>query len=554
MMRLRSQDEILDESVRKQIIDEIEGAENQRRRSQGFKWHEIWKNKSKQFVRELLALQLDLTTVREMEYALSNISIAKKIVDKLARVYVNGVTRKFEGKEEDTKRLGLLETKLEANLHMKTVNKLLKLRKNAVMYIKPVRMEDKDGKEVWRPSWVPMADYLYDVVEMENDRTKAMVFVLSNFDRTGLSLGLPGARAPELAATHRIQTTSFKGDGKDQKIADNKEDEGKGEEKKVYVWWSDKFHFTTLGSEIVDPATMEPPILDRGKTIDDFILNPIEEKTFVDLHIDQEGRYWAEGGEDLIDGDLLINSLLSNAHHIGVTQGFGQLVLTGKNLPQTVKLGPNKVILLPTDAEGEKSTAEYLSSSPPLDALAKQVEMYLALLLTTNNLSTAGVAASLQGGITAPSGIALTIDKAESLEDVQDQREIFLKAEVKAFRITAKWLQFFAEENILAEEFSECRIPVEVAPVTEFGDAPMIFSEKEKLENIRLREELGINRRVELIMKDRGIDEVEAEKVLLAIEKEKLERMLKMRGQIRPDENAEDQDSSDEDDDNNDEA
>ena len=178
------------------------------------------------------------------------------------------------------------------------------------------------------------------------------------------------------------------------------------------------------------------------------------------------------------------------------------------------------------------TSAEFITASPPLDALAKQVEMYLALLLTTNNLSTNGVAASLQGGILAPSGIALAIDKAESLEDVQDQRDIFVKAEIKAFRITGKWLEVFRADGVLDPDFEECIIPADEQPVTEFNDAPMIFSEKEKLDNFKLREELGINRKIEIIMKDRGVDEAEAEQILLKIEEEKLERMLKNREQM----------------------
>jgi len=531
-MRLNNQDQILDEEVRKRIIDDIEGAENQRRKSLAYKWHEIWKNKSKDFVRELLVLMLDAATVREMEYTISNLSIAKKIVDKLAKVYANGVTRKYES-EGDTKSLNCLEDKLEINTQMKTSNKLLKLLRNAVLYIKPVMFFDKEGEKKWRPSWVPMSSHLYDVVEMENDRTKPMVVILSNFERSALTLGLGQASVPTLAAQHRITSNpSFKGDGIDQTIADKKEDETEtGEQKKPYVWWADKYHFTTLGSEVVDPNTMMPPLLKDGESLVDFMLNPIEMKPFVDLHIDQEGHYWAEGGEDLIDGDLLINTLISNHNHIGVTQGFGQLVVMGKDLPSGIKLGPNKLIGLPTDDEGNKTDAKFITADPPLDQLARQVEMYVALLLTTNNLSTSGVQSKLDGGMAFPSGIAMALDKAESLEDITDQREIFRKAEKKAFKITAAWIQSFDEDNELDENFADCKIPLDEQPTTEFNDAMIIMSEKEKLENLKMRQDLGINLEIELIMKDRGITEIEAAKILLKITAERLKKMAEMMGQ-----------------------
>lgn len=533
MMRLKSEDEILNAETRKRIIEEIEGAENVHRRSQAFKWHEIWKNKSKQYVRALLHRMLDQSTVHEMEYTLSNISITKKIIDKLAKVYSNGVERKYDG-PEDTKRLATLEEKLEINMHMKTSNKLLKLMKNATVYIKPVSFIDKNGERKWRPAWVPMSTHLYDVIEMENDRTKPMVYILSNFERSEVASTINDQAVPELAASHMISSSTSHGDGIDQKIADRKEDAGEGGEKKVYIWWTDSYHMTTLGIEAVNPETMNPLEGGADGVINpDLVRNPIEIKPFIDLHIDQEGHYWAEGGEDLIDGDLLINTMISNVNHIGVTQGYGQLVMIGDNLPQSVKLGPNKTINLPTggeDGEAGQTSAEFITADPPLDGLSRLIEMYTALLLTTNNLSTTGVQARLSGGIEASSGVALALDKAESLEDVKDQRDIFLKAEKTGFKITAEWIQFFDQEGELDEDFAECKIPIDEAPKTEFGDAMIIQSDKEKLENLSLRKTLGINRAVELIMKDRGLTEPDAEKILAEIIKEQAENLIALRG------------------------
>jgi len=543
--RIKNEDDLLKEEVRHQIITEIEGAENKRRKSVAYKWHEIWKNKSKQYVRELLTLMLDTSTVREMEYAMSNISVTRKIIDKLARVYSNGVTRSYEDNPEQTERLDCLGKLLQANAQMKTLNKLLKLQKNSALYCKPI--ESTEGTAY--PAWIPMSPHLYDVVEKHNDRTKPLAFILSNFEREALTVGLDSQRVPELAATHRIQTSSFKGDGVDQKIADRKEDEGEDlHEKKTYIWWTDKYHFTTKGSEIIDPSTGEPYNLE-GEALMAEIMNPIEELPFVDLHIDQEGHYWAEGGEDLIDGDLLLNCMLSNAHHIGVTQGYGQLVMIGKNLPQTVKLGPNKTINLPVDDEGTTTSAEFITASPPLDALASQVEMYLALLLTTNNLSTSGVRASLDGGVGAASGVALALDKSESLEDVQSQRDIFVCAEKDAIRKTAKWLNYFSQENMLDEKYAECLISEDVEPMIEFGDQMILMSEKEKLDNIKLRDELGINTQIELIMKDRGVSEREAEDILKKILEEKIANQTRFMDGMGDSDNASDDTIVDDDDD-----
>lgn len=524
-MRIKSEDDILDPAIRKQIIQEIEAGENQSRKDEAYKRHEVWKDGTKRYVIENLLKFLHKKTVAKMEYALSNISVVRKIVGKLARVYAHGVDRSFEG-EQDTKKLEKLSKKLKANNQKKTLNRYLKLQRNTVLYIKPVAFQDAQGNTKWRPSWIPMAPYLYDVVEENNDRTKPMVYILSNYERKTASSSQVAAD-DGTSVPHRPNGVSlFPGNRKDELIADNKEDEGAGS-KKQYIWWTDKYHFTTIGNTVVDPNTGDALAAQEGDALAKEAPNPIEIKPFIDLHIDQEGHYWAEGGSDLVDGGILINSLLTNMHHIGVSQGYGQLVLTGPNIPQTIELGPDTSLNLHQTSEDEPApTAAYITASPPLEGLAKQVEMYLALLLTTNDLSTSGVSASLQGGVLAPSGIALALDKAESLEDVKDQRDIFMESEVLAWKVTAKWLQHWAQENELDEEYKDLLIPIDKEPTIEFRDAQIIMSDTEKVTSLKARKDLGLNTMLELIQKDRGITEDEARKVLKEILKEKIQRQM----------------------------
>jgi len=526
-----SEDEILKDDVRQKIVDEIEQPENQHRKDEAYRRFEVWRDRTKKFVRHMLRKQLNHTTVEEMEYAMANISVVRKIIDKLAKVYTNGVVRSFDD-DGDTECLNLLEKKLKATTNMKTVNRLLKLHRNAALYIKPTQFIDGEGNTKFKPVWQPMSPYLYDVVEQFYDRTKPLVYIFSNYEirhqhhhgpNTTDSFARRGHGHGHGHGHHQH------GDRRDQKIADKKEDTDIDLPKKKYVWWTDKWHFTTMGSGIVDPVTLQP--FTDQEDLEKAIINPIEEIPVVDYHIDQEGYYWAEGGEDLIDGGILINALLSNAHHIGVTQGFGQLVLTGRDLPSTVLLGPNKTINLAHNEEEPQPTAQFITSNPPLQDLANQVEMYLALLLTTNNLSTSGISSKLEGGMAAPSGIALALDKAESLEDVKDQRSIFEDGEIPAWRKTAKWIEVFSQQNELDSEFDECKIPVEEDIKTEFKEPNMIMSEAEKLTNLNTRKTLGINTEVELIMDDRGINKEEAEKVLLEIQADKLRKMADMMGE-----------------------
>jgi uncharacterized protein YlxP (DUF503 family) len=175
--------------------------------------------------------------------------------------------------------------------------------------------------------------------------------------------------------------------------------------------------------------------------------------------------------------------------------------MRGKNLPRNIKIGPSKAILMEYQ-EGEPAPdLGFATASPQIDALRNLVESYIALLLTTNNLSTSAVSSSLSNS-TAPSGIAMVIDKAESMEDVNDQRQIFIDNEPAIWRKINKWIGVYGDSLVdglkglsLPENFEEDFVLI-------FNEAPVIVSESEKLANLKARKELGIDSMVDLIMKD----------------------------------------------------
>ncbi len=125
-MKITSEADILNEATRAAIITEIEAPENKRRKHEFYKRYKIHKDSTYQYVLEKMMALFDPITVGEMSYAIANISIGKKIVNKLARVYSNGVTREVftdeESKtvdEEATKQISKLEEYFSINSQMK---------------------------------------------------------------------------------------------------------------------------------------------------------------------------------------------------------------------------------------------------------------------------------------------------------------------------------------------------------------------------------------------------------------------------------------------------
>lgn len=515
-MRIKCEKEILDEATRKQLIAEIEGPENRARKAKDYKRYQCYKDRTCEYVIENLLNQFEPKTVIEMQYAISNVSIVRKIVDKLARVYSNGAVRTAGG-DETTKKLQELSKLLCLQTEMKKTNRFQKLQKNAALFVKPCPVYSPEGKvEKWTIKLETLNPFLYDVIEDYYDRTKPLIWVLSSYKPETLpsyTLKL-GQRLPSAPTVAQLANTIS--DGKDQKIADSPADQNV--EKKYYTFWSKNYHFTCDETGAIVPDENNP----QNK-------NPFETDLIINFPLDQDGAFWAQGGDDLIDGAVLVNSVISHINHVGVVQGYGQFYMTGENLPTSVSVGPNKVIRAEykKDEQAEPKFG-FLNANPSLDSLRGVVEMYIALLLTTNNLSTSGVATQLSGSADLPSGIALVIDKAESLEDVQDQQQAFADKEVEVFAAINAIIKVYGGQ--MDEHLSSQKLPDDFRKgfSVKYQDAQTIMSEKEKLDNMKARKELGLDTMIGLLMKDDpALTKEQAEQKLKGILEEKIkEKML----------------------------
>jgi len=522
-VRIKTESQLLDPAVRAKIIEEIESRENQTRKFQAYRRYQCYKDKTNHYVVEALLRQFDADTVEEMRYALSNISIVKKVIDKLARVYSNGVERTISGNEAETKKLKDIEKRLDVNTALKRTNRFLKLEKNVDLFVKPCPVQNFDGSETkWAIKLEALLPFLYDVVEDYYDRTKAMCVILSDYQPPATSLAqFDGKRSPIPLIAVPEQNANVP-DGKDQIIADKPADQKNHSSptgEKTYVFWSKSLHFTCNSKGEIIPDEKNP----ENK-------NPLGVFNHINFAIDQDGAFWAEGGDDLIDGAILINALITHTNHVGTVQGYGQFYITGENLPRSIKVGPTKAIIAEykKDEQAEPKMG-FLNANPQLDSLRSLIEMYIALFLTTNNLSTSGVSTQLSSSGTLPSGIALIIDKAESLEDVQDQRQVFVDKEADIFEAINAVLTTYGDENLIDElkglSLSE---GFKKNFSVKFNDPTPIMSEKEKLENLKLRQDLGIDTMLSLLMKDDPtLDEKQAEEKLKKLIEQRIkEKML----------------------------
>jgi hypothetical protein len=515
-MRIDNEEALLNEEVRARIIEEIGGRENRERKQSAYKRYKCYKDQTHLYVLDHLIAQFDDATVQEMQYALCNISFTKKIVNKLARVYSNGVKRECKRKG-DTKKVEEHEKLLKFNQVMKKLNRFLRLQQNVLLYVKPVKVGEK-----YRPKLVPLQPFFYDVIEDPNDPETPMAVILSHFTpESGRYSLIDPANRESRGAKVRKQA-----DGMHQAIADRPEDSPPEAdlEKGKLIWWTKQYHFVTdaKGVIVASESTAEGPM---------DISNPIQRLPFEVFAVDQDNAFWAEGGDDIVDGSIRINTQLANLVHIGVTQGYGQLVLSGPNLPTSIKVGPNHAIKLSAEAGSGDAVADakFITANPPLSDLMRLIEMKVALLLSTNNLSTKHIASELSSSADFPSAIAMIVDMAESTEDVEDQAQVFLDAEPRVWETIAAWEDIYADRELLDEKFVKVKLPddIEVTPV--FESAKPIMSEKESLEVLEKRKALGLDRMIDLIMRDKPeLTEEQAKARLDEILNESMERAAKM--------------------------
>lgn len=512
-MKLYSEEQLLNVEVRKEIIKEIQSTSNIARKVEAKKRHEVYKDNTIKFVLEKLENEgLRPNTVQLMKNRASNISICRKVISKLSRSYQNGVIREVAGGDETMgTKISLLSLLLDFNSNMKKCDRLLHLQKNCMPWFVPEEYEP--GKFVIK--FKVFSPEQYDAIPSARDPECPIAIVLSEFinPEDGTKFRTGRNQVDGIDATVRSEWQK-------ELVAQGSKVQTASTQAETYIFWGNKYHFT-CDKEGALIMPMSPPDL----------LNPIGEIPGEALAKDRDGKFWAGGGEDLADGSILINTMITDMNAIMFMQGWGQMVVTAQKgtVPEVLEGGPHNAMVFTYDGKAgeQEPKLTIVNSNPPIDMWMKSIEQTTALLLSTNNLSPSSVAAKLDPS-QMPSGIAMLIEKSDSTEDVKDSQGNFSKAERKLWKKYAKWHNIYYSSRELDPEFAVAgQLPENLEVSTKFNPGSEVISEADKLGNMKLKKDLGIVREVDLIMEDNpGMSEEEAMKKLLEIKKERLESQV----------------------------
>ncbi len=513
-VRTAGEANLADATERQRIITEISTTAAQMRKAEHKKREEVYKDRTKEYALRLIRKEMENTTVAEMENRCPNVSIVKKIINKKARVYKNppsrivqvekGVSAKKAKKPNimsrlvskiknavgagepavppEQKILDDIADKTGLDAFMKKVNRKLELHRNILVMPLPVKCNEAGAENLFDIELMVYTPRQYDVVCDAETGLRPIALIFSYETQSEADAG---------SQTYRSAT------GFNQAIPGPSNDKANTSNKR-FVWWSNKFHFTTNDKGEILPNESPEELIEGTPA------NPIKTLPGVTLSKDQDGNYWAEGGEDLVDNAILIVLLLADLFYIAKFQGMGILFLTGKDPKKNINIGPGRVVGMAWDGEeGEpEPKLSVVNANPPIQDHLSMIEELIALTLTTNDLEPGDVSGKLESAKHAASGIQEIIQRSEISTAIEDEEEIFKNKEPEIIGIILKWMRLYGAGNLLSDKFAEIKVPQTDEAIDynlKFDPPSLVVNEKEHVDTLGAKQKTALYTRRELV-------------------------------------------------------
>ncbi len=473
----------LDITVRKAIIDEIEGPENKARKAESLRRYEIYRERQAPYVIKKLKEEFSTQTVNEMR-KITSINICPRIVNDLASIYKSEPERTYGPDLSETQQDQVKEVMKDCRLDvkLKRANQIYKLQDQCTIHVVP----RSESVQV-----IPLHPHQYDVVPDPEDPEKALAYIISTFDKsqdTSISTG---------------------SDTTDQKIAD--QDDYKARLKR-YVFWTPEFNFVCNKD---GEFTQEP------------LANAIGKLPFVDVAPDDKDfEYWIRYGTNIVDFSIDFAVLLSDTANINRLQGYSQAVLVSKEIPKNFIVGPHNVLHLPQTEDGQKDPSfSFMTPQPDMQASLDLLEMYMRLFLTTRGMDPKTMSGRGDGK-NFTSAIERLLSMIEKFEASKNDFDVFRRVEADVFELLKLWINihFGTTGSPLKDVLKLSKIPEDATVDVKFAEPNFIQTQTEVEDSVIKQLDKSLMSKVEAIAKLRGVDEDKAEEILAKIDEEKKAR------------------------------
>jgi hypothetical protein len=457
--------------IRKKVLDDIKSNENILRKKESMIDYEIYNDRIQKYVYDEIVKQTSKATADSMPIV-STINLANRIVNNEATIYNNDPVRTTDMLEADQMALDAVYEDGMFNSKLQKVNKYFKLRKQGFIQVVP-----KEKGIHLRP----LMSHHVDVIPDFQDPEKAFAYIVSAFDRSS------------------YLTT----DGNNQSIAD--QDDYKASLER-YVWHTAEYNLVTNG---------------LGDLIGEVKRNPIDELTFIDISKDKDFEFFVRSGLALSEFTVQYNVSWSDFMHTMRLQGFSVPVFTGNAelMPRDYFIGPNRAIMLPADPNNpnNKLDLKFISPTPDLKGALDGMSGLLANFLTSRGVSPKVISAALNASDTYSSGVERLLAMLDKFEATKEDFDLFRSVELKLFNIVKKYMLAFTNTEFLDKKYWLSQSSTNATMNIMFHRPEMIQTEKEKIENLQLKIDMGISDKVLALMDLEGLDQEAAEEKIAKI-------------------------------------
>jgi hypothetical protein len=481
---------LMDIGHRLQLIREIDGPENKARKAQSLRQFEIFNDRQHQYVLEYLRGQFSEKTVREMPI-ISSINLARRVVKQESSLYKTAPKREFYGvSEEQEVMLQAVYADYGYNDRFLKANEYFKLQEQTHLHW--VLQYGKIKPRVLMPHHL-------DVVPLDEDPEMGQIYIVSSFDKKDY------LRYENPTATgYRGNTYQGLGsDGANQKIGDPDD----YRTKRRFTVWSKDFNF------IMD----ENGVIVSGPEVENPLNGIIP---FIDISSSKDFEYWVRQGQSVSDFSIQFNGMISDVANVVRLQGWGQAIFSGPEglLPESLQIGPNHVIRLPIDANNPTPTDfKYVTPNADIAGSLDFLKMNLSMFMSSRGIDPKSI--SMDGtGQNFSSGLERLLSMISKFEASKEDMDIFKKTEMKSYEILKAYINAFSGTDLL--EVSVGALPEDSWMTIQFAEPQLIQSEKEKLDLIQQKMDLGIISKVSAYMAINDVDEETALKELREIDGE----------------------------------
>lgn len=461
---------------RKNLVKSIKSSENQCRKANSLKSYEVFNDNAKPFVESALIAQLSQTTVQQMQ-VISNLNIAKAVVNKEADIYTEAPVRTYEGmSDNDKKAIDALYADASYDTTLGKSNKYFKLHNQTFLQVLP-----DEGKINIRV----LHGHNIDVIPDDLNPERAYAYIISSFDKSAL----------------------LKSDGVNQMTADADDAKALAER---YQVWTKEFVFTMNG---------------RGEYVSDPIKNEIQELPFVDVSKSKDFEFFVRIGQALTDFTIDYNVSWSDLLFTARMQGYSVGVVTGNTnlIPKTMTVGPNKLIFFPMDPLNPEGTPnlEFKSANPAIEAVLKTIDSLVSVFLTTRGLDAKAVSSNNSGKTSYSSALERLLAMLDQFKASKEDFDLYKGVENKLHKIVTKYMALLSGTTLLDKKYWTTKAIESSELKLNFARPEMVETKSEQIANEKSKIDLGISDRVEALAKIDGISEEEALKRITILDARK---------------------------------